>query len=439
MRLVALSSLLLLSLPLAGHAQGTPDDQVSSSFLLTTNARAIQGTGANAGGGGALGNRSNGSVLGIDSVPNWSSSFYYPGQDSFGNPQYTWQYTMIGNSPFARNDADRDSSDFFGATTVIGAPVIPVSLDLRNADGSVRYVNGQRLYSDATQYQAAVLKSPVFARTTYDSSEIPTQFADAVQRAEFFHKSSDDWHTLLRGRAATPRALVLRQGTYRYALNSDGTCCAFVLIDRNAFFAALFPATPGDGSTPVGAAENAGDIATRDLSSFIFPNAFLFTDGDPTHCCIVGFHTYDVEPGSAANGNREKRYVLDYASWVTPGIFADPTFADVAPLSHEVSEAFNDPFVNDATPWWLAPNGKCQNNLEVGDVIEELPNAEYTIALNSGTYHVQNEALLQWFAGVTPSSAIHHAYSYPDTRVLTSPSVSMLPGCKGPIVPPAAN
>jgi len=97
-----------------------------------------------------------------------------------------------------------------------------------------------------------------------------------------------------------------------------------------------------------------------------------------------------------------------------------------------MAELFNDPFVNDATPIWLAPNGLCQNNLETGDVIEGLPNAVSAISLNGSVYHPQNEALLQWFASETPSSAIHSAYSYPDTTVLGSASVSMAPGCTGP-------
>ena len=62
-------------------------------------------------------------------------------------------------------------------------------------------------------------------------------------------------------------------------------------------------------------------------------------------------------------------------------------------------------------------------------VIEGLPNAIKTIHLGGTAYHVQNEALLQWFAGQTPSTAINGAYSYPDP-VLTTPSVSRNPGCK---------
>ena len=65
-------------------------------------------------------------------------------------------------------------------------------------------------------------------------------------------------------------------------------------------------------------AENAGDIRTKDISTFLFPNAYLSSG---TQCCVLGFHTYDIEPGSASNGWRERRFVLNYASWITPGLF----------------------------------------------------------------------------------------------------------------------
>ena len=122
---------------------------------------------------------------------------------------------------------------------------------------------------------------------------------------------------------------------------------------------------------------------------------------------------------------------MNYSSWISPGIFSGG-FQDVTALSHEVAEAFNDPFTNNFTPWWLAPFGLCQNNLETGDVIEGMANATFPITLNGFTYHPQNEALLPWFAGVSPSPAIGHAYSYPDTTVLTSPAVSQNPGCTPP-------
>ncbi len=421
MRFAAIAAFLVVSFPASVMGQA-PSDQLSASFVKGLKPSIAHG--ASKADGGVLGGRSSGNTLGVDTVANWSSYFYIAGDDYYGGLQFTWPYTMVGHAPFGEgNDAD-----WQGETTRIHAPVVPVNLDLRNYDGTPRYVNGQRLYSDATQYVPYVLASPVFQNYAYDSSEKPTQFTDAIQRAEFFHKADDDWHTLLSVRAAKPQTMVLIRGTYYFALNSDGSCCLYVLIDYNTFANALFPSTPTDTTTPIGAAENNGDLHTKDIGSFIFPNAYLYENGDPNNCCVLGFHTYDVEPGDKSNGFQERRYVVNYSSWVTPGLFG-PGFSDITPLSHELTETFNDPFGGNSTPWWLAPNGNCQNNLETGDVIEGLPNGTYPITLNGNTYHPQNEALLQWFAGVTDSNAIHHAYSYPDTTVLTITNTPQNPFC----------
>jgi hypothetical protein len=73
-------------------------------------------TGSNADGGGVLGRHSSGAVLGIDSVTNWSSYFYEPGFDSFGDTQFTWGYTMVGHAPFGKGQ----DQDWEGETTRIG-------------------------------------------------------------------------------------------------------------------------------------------------------------------------------------------------------------------------------------------------------------------------------------------------------------------------------
>ena len=421
MRFAAMATMLILALPVSGVGQGTSStaDQVSLDYVRSVNPRMLHSGTANAG-GGYLGKRSNGSALGVDSVPNWSSYFYEAAADG---SQYTWSYTMLGNSPFGGDGDSRE--DGRGRTTSLNAPVIPVNVDLRNYDGSPRYLNGHRLYLDATQLVAPVLNSPVFSEASYDSSEEPTQFMDAVQKAEFAHKAGEDWHTLLVPRVATARTIVLLRGTYQFATYTDGSL-AYVLVDESTFASKLFPATPNDSTTPIGAAENAGEMRTRDVSTFLFNNVFLYNSSG---CCVLGFHTYDVEPGSAANGWQERRYVLNYSSWISPGLFADPNLADITALSHEMSETFNDPFVNNATPWYLAPNGNCQNDLETGDGIEGLPNAEYPISVHGTMWHPQNEALLQWFAGVTPSTAVDHAYSYPDPTVLASAAIPAKVGC----------
>jgi hypothetical protein len=311
---------------------------------------------------------------------------------------------------------------------------VPVIVSLRNADGSQRYVNGHPLISDPSQYVQPSLSSPVFSKSTYSSSSIPAQFTDAVQRAEYWGREQSNWHTLLSPTVRAPLQMNLLEGTYRFALNSDGSCCRFILVDAQTFQNLLFPPTyPVDNSTVMGQAELNGDINTKSISTFLFPNTYLYLNDNPNDCCVLGFHTFDYEPGAQSSGGVPRAYVMNYSSWISPGLFGN-AFTDVTALSHEMSEIFNDPFVgafgDNATPWWLAPNGVCQNNRETGDAIERLPDATYPITMNGFTYHPQNEALLPYFAfQQPPSSAINGAYSYPDTTVLTGPSAPQNPGC----------
>jgi len=410
---------LAASLGFAGLASAQEPDQLSSMADLQTAGKKTTKVTPNGHQNGQAHARFG--VPDIDSLVNFNGHFFADGFDSDGNPNREWFFNTMGNPPQ------------LGGTTTINAPIVPVIVDLRNADGSPRFVNGKRLISDPTPFVQPVLNSPVFANATYTSSGTPTQFTDAVQRAEYFGKAKADWHTVLAPSVKTARTMVLKRGTYQFALNADGTCCRFILVEINTFVNALFPAKPTDTTTPIGAAENAGDITTKDVSTFLFPNTFLFF-GTPDNCCVLGFHSYDFEPGDAGKKKPEKRYVMDYASWISPGLFSGG-FQDVTALSHEIAEIYNDPFVvsdgiHDLTPWWLAPFGLCDHVLETGDVIEGLANATFPMTMNGLTYHPQNEALLQWFEFESPSSALGGAYSYPDTTVLPHLSAPQLPGCK---------
>jgi len=358
----------------------------------------------------------------IDSVKTFTGDFHATGVGPVGNPQRNWSYMMAGGQPE------------LGGTSSFNAPIVPVSLNLLDYDGRVRIVDGHPLHYSVQPFVSAVVNSPVFQNAEYTSSDVPTQFADAVQRAEFYNVMQPDWHTLLNPSVKTGRILSVPRGAYFFALNEDGSCCAFVLLDINVFSNLLFPPTASDITTPVGAAEHAGDITTRDISTFLFPNTYLYFNGNPNQCCVLGFHTYDFEPGDASNGFRERRYVLNYSSWISPGLFG-PGFEDITALSHEVTESLNDPFVGSdgvhgITPWWLSQNGNCQNDLEVGDVIEGLPDATIAVRTKGRTYHPQNEALLQWFEFQSPSTALGGAYSFPNENVLTSLSPPEGVNCK---------
>ena len=359
---------------------------------------------------------------GIDSIKSFSGDFRVSGVGPTGNPQRKWLYTIAGGRPEV------------GGTTTFDAPIVPVSLDLLDYDGSVRVVHGHKLHYSVEPFISAVVNSPIFQHADYTSSDVPTQFSDSVQRAEFYNTMQSDWHTLLKPSLKPARTLSIPRGAYYFALNDDGSCCAFVLADIDVFSNRLFPPAANDASTPIGAAEQAGDVTTKGIATFLFPNTYLYLNRNPNNCCVLGFHTYDFEPGDASNGFREKRYVLNYSSWISPGLFG-PGFEDVTALSHEITESLNDPFVGSdgihgITPWWLSQNGNCQNDLEVGDVIEGLPDATVTVKTRGRAYHPQNVALLQWFQFQSPSTALGGAYSYPNQSVLTSLSPSEGVNCK---------
>ena len=135
---------------------------------------------------------------------------------------------MVGNPPFGKGDGDRrddrdrrDRDDEREGTTIIGAPIIPVNLDLRNADGTPRFVNGVRLFSDATAC-GAVVKSPVFSPASFDSGRRPTQYSDAIPPRPVLQRDRRRVAHTAETRGGSARTMVLKQGSYRFALNADG-------------------------------------------------------------------------------------------------------------------------------------------------------------------------------------------------------------------------
>jgi hypothetical protein len=211
---------------------------------------------------------------------NFTGDFDTPGFDPNGKPQTHWLWAMMGNPP------DR------GGLTTIDAPIIPVEVDLLDDNGDVRVINGHPLVYDPTMFLDKVLKSPVFSKAKFSSSDKPTQITDAIQRAEFFNSMKPDWHTLLTPMVKTKRVMRIPAGRYFFALNPDGSCCAFVLVDVDKFVDLLFPTTPTDTTTIIGAAEHAGDMRTIDYTTLLFPNTYLYFNGDPNQCCVLGFHSY---------------------------------------------------------------------------------------------------------------------------------------------------
>jgi hypothetical protein len=175
---------------------------------------------------------------------------------------------------------------------------------------------------------------------------------------------------------------------------------------------------------------NGNKFTTDAMNITLFPNTFLFSlssSGGIGACCTLGFHTFFTDGASP-----EHRWVFAYASWISPGVFG-AGFGDVTALSHEITEAFDDPFLDNLVPAWQFPGEpeSCQDNLETGDPVGVLQTATVSVPIktrgNTFTYHPQTEALLQWFEQNPISDALDGAFSYPDTSALTKPATPFGP------------
>jgi hypothetical protein len=349
-----------------------------------------------------------GVIPGLDTVPTFAGAFAGQAGISLGR---VFPFIMVGNDPRA------------GHTTRIPAKITAVSLKLLNPDGTLNATMPFAPFEDLTE------DSPNFEEANYTSGR-HIQFGDAVQRAEFFKSMDEDWHTVLSGPQIVNRATftIPRFVNVRFPDGSIKAVQAYYLATApngdpwvellDLLFSAL-------NNNQVVTDIVAGNFTTDALNVNMYPNTFLFSinsQGQKAGCCVLGYHTYFYQPGVTP----QPRWLFNYASWISPGIFGGG-FQDVTALSHEISETFNDPFINTATPLWQFPgvpaNAKiCQSNLETGDPVEVLANATVRIKLRERhevfTYHPQTEALLQWFEMGATSDAIDGAFSYPNTAAL---------------------
>jgi len=262
---------------------------------------------------------------------------------------------------------------------------------------------------DAGPKVANVLGSPNFQSATYTSGT--TQFGDAVQRAEFWlHVSttSSNWHTLLDSTPTVFPTEVIQvpQGQVVQAVGSVSHRL-LSLMSASWFSDRLHELI------------NTLHIPPTTLPIVLTYDTFLYQHS-LSNCCILGYH--GAFSSLNGDGNQQIQTFI-FAAWTDSIIFSGGV-ADILPLSHEISEWMNDPFVHNFVPPWQFPGvpGSCQGNLETGDPIEVLAHSDFPVTINGFTYHPQIEAILPWFTREVPSSAIMGAYSYPNTSTLTGPS-----------------
>ncbi len=318
----------------------------------------------------------------VASVPHFSGSFPAEGK--------TFSYTLVGGPPQA------------GGTTQIPTQIVAVSLLFEGFLDK----DGEPIMLDPGPVITRVQGSPNFRPYSYQTGL--TQFADAVQRAQFFHVMNPDWHTLLAApEMLKPVVIDVPAGmanVYRNRLSG----VTYAVVDTRFFLSQLNTVVQLERLRPDA------------LALILTANVFLAPQADVKQCCVLGFHTAFA---AGRVGRLQQIQTLLWASWVDQGLFGS-SIADVTPMSHEISEWMNNPFGTNAVPAWhpVGASGGCQANLETADPVAALPNAGYPVNIDGFTFHPQTQVLLSWFTRRGAQDSIDGAFSFPDENLVTEAS-----------------
>jgi hypothetical protein len=299
-----------------------------------------------------------------------------------GLPFYTANYSAFGTFPLPFNIVGTDPS--LGAnTTQIPTVLVPLKFIFPNAA------------LDGTNVIGATQNSPIFQTADYVAGSVDlgmTQYGDAVQRGEFWNLPgfSPNYHVLLGAPSiATTVTITVPPGKGNaYPLSGGGF---MGVLDDTYFNQILATLTPS--------------YVASQLPIFTTDNVFLGANGLVQNCCVFGFHNSQTGPISTA-----KTWI--YAAYIEPGTLGLP-LEDVLPLSHEVAEWLNDPFVGGFQGVnWIPPavlpgqGGACIPNFETGDPLEA-PSVAFTKVTNGATYHLQDEVFLPWYLQAGSSFSVN--------------------------------
>jgi len=345
----------------------------------------------------------------IDTVPYFSSWFITGSRNSI------YPFSMVGQSPSA------------GGTTGVNNQIIPLITVLLQSGVTVA-VYDPTVATDPQGDDISLLEqSPLYdATTTYPGPPPDTgQVIDTAQRVTFRTTRAANWHTPLNTPLSSGvvwiQFLEANNGDWTLACDTMGNCTPVFNINTisSNFAFILSVEAPANSTVPI--------IVTDFLTAF-----------DPVSggCCILGYH-------SAQPGIVDPTGVLvwtwgTYIPQTSNSLFA-PFGNDVMVLSHELSELYNDPFVQTTgtlvSPWVDGSASFAQANLETGDAIEAMSAADviYNVPLTTTggayTYTLQNVATLEWFTRNPFNGGI---YSWPSEHTLSQAPHGV--NCNAPFV-----
>jgi hypothetical protein len=351
-------------------------------------------------------------------VQHWFGSTLNPNGVTYG-------YNMVG--------ADPNNCTGSGCSATVTADIIPLIVVV---DGIT--FNGEDVV-------APTLASPVFALNDFGSTPHATaagafpntpalirgpggllsqddaseqlQLQDATMRAQFNKTGSSPYHLKLN--PVTHDAITIVVPSGRGTLLQSGRGVVFADVDIQWWSTRIQNLT-----------NSLGYVDPTHLPIFLTHDVVNFTGKDPSlGCCVIGFHGAGPAPshvglGSTNGQGNQPVQTWAWASWTSPGFFARPNggtdwaLQDIHPLSHEISEWADDPFINNSVEPWLTPTAPqygCSGTLETGDPVvgigfamgantfQQGPNPNGTQSAD-GYYHPEDEVHLPWFMRLAPNT-----------------------------------
>jgi hypothetical protein len=363
---------------------------------------------------------------GADVLPTTRTVAHWFGSTLDPHNGITYGYNMVGANPYT-----------------CSGPACSVTIE---ADITPIIVNVGGLTFDGNDVLTATLESPQFEHNDYGSTPFATAGAANLPRGGGGALSQDDAGNSLQLQDATMRAQFNRTGTSNYHVILHPNVLPAVTIDVPANQGTLLQS----GRKVVFADINISwwssqiqNLITKaeptHLAIYLTDNVLLHIGQNVLNCCVIGYHgTRAAGSGngsSNANGNA-KVQTFAWASYISPGIYARPNggtywaLQDIHPLSHEIAEWADDPFVNNYVEPWLTPTAPqygCTNILETGDPVVGIGFAMGTNAFRQGPnpdgshsadgfYHPEDEALLPWFMRTAPNNVSEPTQS-PSTNI----------------------
>jgi hypothetical protein len=331
----------------------------------------------------------------------------------------TYGYNMVG--------ADPNNCSGSGCDVTVIVDITPVNVTVGGES-----FNG----SDALP---ATLVSPVFATNDYGTTPFATSNSPLFTRGPGGTLSQLDAGNLLQLQDATMRSQFNNTGSSSFHLRLMPVVHDTVTIDVPSGRGTILQSGRGVHfadiniqwwSTRIQNLNNSlGYNDPTHFAVYLTKDTVNFIGTDPQNCCVIGFHGAAEVPshtnngGQNGNGNQPVQ-TFAFASYVSPGFFARPNggrvwaLQDIHPLSHEISEWADDPFINNFVEGWVTPTGQsssCSTLLETGDPVTGIgfamgtntylqgPNPDGTQSAD-GFYHPEDEVHLPWFMRLAPNN-----------------------------------